>query len=245
MINGMTVLALVVARGGSKGLPGKNIRPILGRPLLLWTTDAALKSRYIDRLILSSDDPAIIEVAVQGGCEAPYRRPDALATDEATAAEVVIDALLRVPGYDILVLLQPTSPLRTAADIDGALERLVSTGAPGCVSVRPAEEHPYWTYRVGPDGRLTCYVEPVGDMPLRRQDLPEAWCINGAVYAVRIDAFQRDRRFLTPATVAYQMPTERSIDIDTMKDIEQMVAIVRAQQSTGLEVRAPGDQVAV
>lgn len=245
MINGLSVLALVVARGGSKGLPGKNIRPILGRPLIRWTTDAALSSRYIDRLIVSSDDSSIIEVAVEGGCEAPFRRSGELATDEATSIDVVIDALQRVEGYDILVLLQPTSPLRTAADIDGALERLVSTGAPGCVSVRPAVEHPYWTYRVASDGRLACFAENVGNIPHRRQDLPEAWCVNGAVYAVRIDAFQRDRRFLTPTTVAYQMPTERSIDIDTIEDVEQMVAIVRAQESTSVDVRAQGDQVKV
>lgn len=230
MIDGRSVLALVVARGGSKGLPGKNILPIQGKPLIQWTIDAARQSRYIDRLILSSDDEEIMAVAAQGGCEVPFRRPVALASDAATSVDVVVDALQRLPGYDFLVLLQPTSPLRVAADIDGALALLVSSAAPSCVSVRPAEEHPYWTYRLGDDGRLACFAEPAGDMPQRRQDLPAAWCVNGAVYVVRVDWFLAVRSFLTPETVAYPMPAERSIDIDSAADVVRMNAILAAAE---------------
>ncbi len=233
MIQGKSVLALVVARGGSKGLPGKNIKAVLGRPLIQWTTDAARQSRYVDRLVLSSDDPAIIAVAAQCGCEAPFRRPAELATDEASSVDVTLDALRRLPGYDIMVLLQPTSPLRTAADIDGALELLLSTGAPSCVAVRPAQDHPYWTYRVESNGRLAAFAEPTGGMPQRRQDLPPAWCVNGAVYAVWVDRFSLDRSFLTRETVAYPMPTERSIDIDTAEDLEHMIATASSMQLAG------------
>mgnify|MGYP003462782716 FL=1 len=108
MIDGLRVLALIPARGGSKGLPGKNIRPVGGRPLLTWTIHAARTSRYVDRLVLSSDDPAIIAVAEHEGCEVPFRRDAALATDEASSADVVLDAIGRLPGHDVVVLLQPT-----------------------------------------------------------------------------------------------------------------------------------------
>lgn len=231
MIDGKTVLALVVARGGSKGLPGKNVLPVLGRPLIQWTIDAAKASRYIDRLVLSTDDPTIMDVARRGGCDVPFRRAAELATDEASSVDVVVDALQRVPGYDILVLLQPTSPLRSAGDIDGALDMLIATGAPSCITTRPAQEHPYWTYRADAQGRLTPYAQPSGDMPHRRQELPPAWCVNGAVYAVRVGQFMQDLSFHTPETVGYPMPAERSVDIDTAEDVAQMIAIVSSGRS--------------
>src|SRR4051812_34752800 len=131
MIDGKSVLGLIAARGGSKGVPGKNIFVVNGRPLIQWSIDAARASRYIDRLILSSDDSAIMEVASNAGCEVPFRRDAALASDDANAIDVVADALMRLPGYDMVVLLQPTSPLRIAADIDGAIELLVSSEAAG------------------------------------------------------------------------------------------------------------------
>lgn len=230
MIEGRSVLALITARGGSKGLPGKNIRPVIGRPLIQWTIDAAHGSRHIDRLILSSDDQEIIDVATACGCEAPFRRDAALSTDTASSVDVALDALARVPGYDILVLLQPTSPLRTSQDIDGAIELLVSSGADACVSVRPATEHPYWTYRTDANDRLTAFASAEHAAPLRRQDLPAAWCLNGAVYAVHAAPFRAGRTFLPANTVGFPMPAQRSIDIDTLEDIEEMIALVQGQR---------------
>lgn len=228
MIDGLSVLALIAARGGSKGVPGKNIMDIGGRPLIQWTIDAARASRHVDRVVLSSDDPAIIDVARAGGCEAPFRRDAALAGDASSSIDVVLDALQRLPGHDIVVLLQPTSPLRSAGDIDQALELLARTGAPACVSVRPAQEHPYWTFRLDDGGRLAPFAEPAGALPLRRQDLPAAWCLNGAVYAARVDWIQRERSFLSAQTVAFAMPEERSLDIDTPADVERLKLIVHA-----------------
>lgn len=227
MIDTRKVLALIPARGGSKGVPGKNILPISGKPLIQWTIDAARASRYIDRLILSSDDDEIMAVAAVGGCEIPFRRDASLAGDTASSIDVVVDALERVPGYDIVVLLQPTSPLRIASDIDGAIERLESSGAPACVTVRAAEEHPYWTFYADEQGRLSHYVKPPAGIPMRRQDLPEAWCLNGAVYAVRTEWFLRNRSILTADTVFYPMPAERSIDIDTPTDVERLIDVVQ------------------
>ncbi len=226
MIDGRSVLTIITARGGSKGVPGKNIMPIAGRPLIQWSIDAARKSHHVDRLILSSDDEAIIEVARSAGCDVPFIRDASLATDEASSMDVVADALRRVPGHDIVVLLQPTSPLRTAADIDGALTRLVESGAPACVSVREAEDHPYWTFRLDSAGRLARFAELDSGVPQRRQDLPPAWCLNGAVYAARIDWFMNTRTFLSDETVGFPMPADRSLDIDTFTDIERFRKIV-------------------
>jgi N-acylneuraminate cytidylyltransferase len=143
---------------------------------------------------------------------------------------------MRLPGYDLVVLLQPTSPLRIAADIDGAIELLVSSGASACVSLREAEEHPYWMFRLGDGGRLVRFAEPAGGMPLRRQDLPPAWSLNGAVYVAGCDWFLKNRTFLSPATVGYPMPADRSLDIDTFEDIEKLqrhVGGVHAGPTTG------------
>jgi len=225
------VLALIPARGGSKGVPGKNILTIGGRPLIAWTIDAARGSRHIDRLILSSDDPRIIAAAAHLGCEAPFVRDATLASDTASAIDVVADAVQRVPGYDIVVLLQPTSPLRTAIDIDNALQRMVTMDAPACVTVRPAEVHPYWTFRIGGTGRLARFVDPSEHTSLRRQDLPDAWSLNGAVYAARVSWFLRERTFLSPQTVGQPMPADRSLDIDTREDVERFRVIVRHMRS--------------
>lgn len=227
MIGSQRVLALIPARGGSKGVPGKNVLPIAGKPLIQWTIDAARASRYIDRLILSSDDDAIIAVAERAGCEAPFKRAAELASDTASSIDVVIDALDRVQGYDIVVLLQPTSPLRSTADIDGTLEKLEAQAAPACVSIRMADDHPYWTFSLDEAQTLIRFAEPSSGIPLRRQDLPDAWCLNGAVYAARIDWFKQTRSFLSPQTVGYPMPNDRSLDIDTPKDVQRLICAVQ------------------
>lgn len=226
MIAGRRVLALIPARGGSKGLPGKNIQPVDGRPLLDWSITAARGSRYVDRVILSSDDEAIIDVARACGCDVPFRRPAALATDEATTLDVILHALDALPGYDLLVLLQPTSPLRASADIDTACERLVDHGASSCVSVCAVEQSPYWMYTID-DGQL----RPIVEMPAgvaRRQDLPPVYMLNGAVYAVDIVRLRVTRTIITTDTVAHVMPMERSIDIDTAADFEAFQRMVSA-----------------
>ena len=229
MIAGQSVLALIPARGGSKGLPGKNIAPVAGRPLLAWTVDAASGSKYIDRTVLSSDDEAIISVAAGLGLEVPFRRRPELARDDTPSIDVVIDALDRLPGHGIVVLLQPTSPLRSAADIDAALERMQVAGAPAVVSLRAAEDHPAWTFKLADDGRLVRFVDDATLTGVtRRQDLPPAWCLNGAVYAARTDWLRRTRSFLAEGTVGSEMPASRSLDIDTFDDLRRFAEAVGA-----------------
>jgi N-acylneuraminate cytidylyltransferase len=219
MIGTNRVLGLIPARGGSKGLPGKHLLPAGGKPLLAWTIEAARGARVLDRLVLSSDDDAIVTTALEYGCEAPFRRPPELATDEAASIDVVLHALDQLPGYDLVVLLQPTAPLRSATDIDAACERLVASGAPACVSLCPVEHSPYWMYRLDEADRL----RPVAELPpdvTRRQRLPRAYLLNGAIYIARVEWLRESRNFVGEETVAYVMPAERSIDIDTRADFE-------------------------
>lgn len=220
MIGGRSVLAVITARGGSKGLPRKNVTPFRGAPLIAWTIRAAQAAPSIDRLILSSDDAEIIETARSLGCEAPFRRSAELASDTAASIDVLLDAADRAPGYDIVVLLQPTSPLRTAEDIEATLAVMTDTGAPGAVSVSEAPCHPYLIFQRDPAGRLSPFVEKPADMGWRRQDLPPAYRINGAVYAADLTWLRVERTLCKAGeTAAYEMPVARSIDIDTLADL--------------------------
>ena len=225
MIGARKVLALIPARGGSKGLPGKNIVPVAGRPLLAWSVDAARGARSVDRVVLSSDDETIMNAALACGCEVPFRRPSRLATDTATTIDVVMHALDALPGYDVVVVLQPTSPLRTAADIDAACERLAASGAPACVSVSPVEQSPYLMYRIGAGHALLPIVEtPAG--ATRRQDLPLVYVLNGALYVADVAWLRSSHNFVTEETVAHVMPATRSMDIDTLADLEMFRAVI-------------------
>jgi N-acylneuraminate cytidylyltransferase len=225
MIDQHSVLAVVLARGGSKGLPGKNLRRIGDRSLVGWAAKAALESRFVDRAILSSDDAAIREEGARAGLEVPFMRPPHLATDEAKSVDVALHALDEVGPHSLLVLLQPTSPLRTAADVDACIERCAGLEAPACVTVCRGKALE-WMYRLD-EHRL----EPVAPeaAPSRRQDARPVFVLNGAVYVVRTEALRSARTFLPPGTVAVEMPADRSIDIDTEADL--VVASALASRS--------------
>ena len=154
MIAGRSVLGLITARGGSVGLPRKNLRSVGGRTLIARAVESALASETVDRVILSSDDPEIIQAALMAGCDVPFVRPPELATSEATSMAVVHHALDSLDDhYDLIVLLQPTSPFRTADDIDGAVRHCLNERAPACVSVTAPDKSPYWSYRLDDRGR--------------------------------------------------------------------------------------------
>src|SRR5689334_1892292 len=195
MIRGARILAVIPARGGSKGVPRKNVRDVAGRPLIGWTIAAARGSRYIDRVIVSSDDTEIIEVARREGCEVPFVRPGQLARDETPGIDPVLHALKELPGYEYVVLLQPTSPLRTCTDIDGCIERCVASGADGCVSVSEPDKSPYWMYTLAPDAKLKPLLDRAGQTH-RRQDLPRVYALNGAVYVARCETLLESRAFV-------------------------------------------------
>lgn len=221
MIDGKTVLAVIPARGGSKKLPRKNVIPVMGKPLLAWTVDEARKSRYIDRVVLSSDDDEIIDVARRLGLEVPFRRPAELAMDDTPTNDVLLHLLAKIQGYDYLVLLQITSPMRTAEDIDGCIEDCVKANASSCVSICLAEKNPYYFRTLDSQKRLQPLIGSSHHIG-RRQDLPDVYVINGAVYVAPVHSFIEHKTFFTPETRGYVMPAERSIDIDTQKDIVVM-----------------------
>lgn len=213
MYKGQSVLAVITARGGSKRLPRKNVRHLGTMPLIAWTIMAARESRFLDRFILSTDDAEIIQVAREYDCEVPFVRPDSLAEDSSTSADVLLHALdFLERKYDYAVLLQPTSPFRTGEDIDSAVELCVDSGAPSVVTVREVREKPEWMCALDEDGALRF---PFGET---KKQPSELYILNGAVYVVRSDWFVDNRAFLTPATKALQMPWDRSVDIDTMED---------------------------
>jgi len=216
--NQKRILAIVPARGGSKGLPHKHTLTLAGKPLLAWTIAVAKESRYIDTLILSSEDAEIISLAKSLGCSAPFVRPAALALDTSSTMDVIVHALENQPAHDIVLLLQPTSPLRTADDIDGAIDLMFAEKAPACVSVTPASESPHWMYRLLEKQKLEPFLK--GEPPERRQLLPELYLLNGAIYLAETPYFLREKTFLTAETVAWKMPRERSVDIDSADDLK-------------------------
>ncbi len=209
-------LAIIPARGGSKGVPRKNIRLLAGKPLIAWTIEAAQQSHYLDRVILSSEDTEIIEVAKSFNCEVPFVRPAELAQDHSTGIEPILHAINTLPTrYDFTVILQPTSPLRIATDIDQAIAHCIDNKADFCVSVTTPDKHPYWHFKLNATGQLHPLFDDIGT---RRQDLPECFALNGAVYVAKTSALLEHKSCLTPTTLAYVMPKERSQDIDTELD---------------------------
>ncbi len=212
----MAVLALIPARGGSKGIPRKNVREIAGKPLIAWTIEAAGAAAGVDAVVVSTEDDEIAAVSLACGADVPFMRPAVLAADETPGIDPVLHALDMLPSYDAVLLLQPTSPLRTTADIEGILALAAETGAPAMVSVCESRDHPNWMYDLDTGGRL----EPLftGQGAPRRQDLPPIYSLNGAMYFARTEWLRDRRSFVGPGTLGYPMPAERSVDIDSPLD---------------------------
>lgn len=205
MIGDRRVLAIVPARGGSQRLIAKNARPLAGRPMVAWTLEAARGSALIDHLVVSTDDPAVAATAAEMGWPPPFMRPDHLSGATASVYDAIEHALEQVGGrWDYVVLLQPTSPLRTAADIDGAVRLCDETGAPAVIGVSPLPKPAAFYGRVDAEGRYS--PGGVDDRTV---------VVNGAVYVGRPDLLLRDRTFQSEGALAWSMPFERSWDVDT------------------------------
>ena len=219
----MSVLALVPARGGSRGIPRKNITPLAGKPLLHWTIEAALACDRIERVLVSTDEPEIADVALACGADVPFLRPAVLASDEAPGIDPVLHAvrwLEEREGYrpEWVALLQPTSPLRSTDDIRGALALGEGRGAAAVVSVTEAAQHPWWMKTMDDGGRLRDWSE-VPERAARRQDLPPAYALNGAIYLVRRRALMAQESLAPEPCLGFEMPPERSLDVDTAWDL--------------------------
>ncbi len=215
-------MAVITARGGSKSIPRKNIKPLGGKPLIGWTIDAALQSRMLSRVIVSTDDAEIAQAARECGAETPFLRPPELAQDDSSSISVVLHALQWLEEQerflpDYVLLLQPTSPFRNAEDIRGAIALAEARRASAVVSVSEAQSHPYLCKRMLNDATLADFV-PSQRVYQRRQDMLSAYALNGAIYLNRREALLRDQTLLPKGTLAYVMPPERSLDIDTPWD---------------------------
>lgn len=225
------LFGLIPARGGSKRLPRKNVLPLAGKPLIAHSIEAALQSTFLERVIVSTDDREIADTALEHGADIPFLRPPELATDTASSLDVLIHALraLQANGesYDYLVELQPTSPLRSPADIDGAVRLLLEKQADAVISVCKTDHPPEWSNTLPSDGSLASFFRP-GIRNTRSQDLPVSYRLNGAIYIFNC------RRLLDTGSLdmdnnsyAYLMPRERSIDIDTDLDLRIAEAVLQ------------------
>ena len=212
------IIAFIPARGGSKGVKKKNIRELAGKPLIEYTIQAALESNYIDRVVVSTDSEEIAEVASSCGAEIPYMRPQKLAEDTTTTLDVVLHGIAHIEGmreYDSLILLQPTQPLRTAADIDGAIECFYCGGGKSLVSISEVEEHPILMRTVDDEGRLRRLMDV--SSTVRRQDMPMIYKVNGAIYINRIAEIDENTSF-NDNEIGYRMEKSHSVDIDELSD---------------------------
>lgn len=216
-----TVIALIPARGGSKGVPRKNLRPLRGKPLLLHTVEAAQGSRFIDEVHVSSEDEAILDLARASGARATRRTPDA-ASDTATAADVVIAFTAQLPAGTlacdpVLCYLQPTSPLRTFEHIDAAFGALASSAASHGMSVVELKRTPYKSFVLDGSGRLkSLFAEELSNA--NRQSLPPVFHPNGAIYIFPLSQFMVRRQFPSNGGLPFIMTEEESLDIDTEAD---------------------------
>lgn len=214
-------IAVIPARGGSKRVPGKNIRPLCGRPILAYTIDAALSSRLFERVIVSTDDRRIAELALEYGAEVPFLRDASLADDHTPVSMATLDALTRVdpePGrFDSIAQLMPNCPLRTAGDILASYAQFEATGCNSQISVvKFMSQTPWWA--VTRDEYFALKPIFASHILARSQDLPELFCPTGAVWWARTAALRQAKTFHTPDRTGWQIPWERAIDIDTPED---------------------------
>lgn len=231
------ILGVIPARGGSKRIPGKNLKEISGKPLIAHTIEQAQKSHLLTRTIVSTDDSSIKETALEYGGDVPFNRPAELATDTAKTREVVTHAIdwleARDEEFDIVCKLQPTNPLRIADDIDESIRRLVSFDAQSVISVNSYLFPPDWALTEDEGGYLTEHFHDgyLWEGRTRSQDSAELYCPNGAVMAATIPAWKEYQTFYTSETVAYTMPPTRSFDIDEPPDLE----LVKHLMETGFD----------
>lgn len=223
MYKGKRFLAIIPARGGSKGIKNKNIVNLKGKPLISYTIEEAKKSGIFDKIIVSTDSPEIAEISKKYGAEVPFLRPENLSTDTASTIDVILHALNYFIDndeyYDYFVLLQPTSPLRKAEDILNSVDLLFEKDADSVVSVCEVEHSPLFSNTLPQDLSLSNFIrKDLRDK--RRQDLPKYYRINGAIYISRVETFLKTKDFYEGKSYAYIMPIERSIDIDSIVDLK-------------------------
>ncbi len=222
------ILGVITARGGSKGIPGKNIKELAGKPLIAYTIEVAHASGIFDRVIISTDDEKIAEAAKAYGCEVPFMRPTELAADATPHISVLqhaVKSLRDIENYmpDMVMILQPTAPFRTAKHIKESVALMETSGADSVVSVSevPGHHHPQWQFTVGEDNRMAIFTgEPFSQIVRRRQDLSKTYTRNGAIYCFKTELLFHPSapNFYGDHVAAYVMKPQESVNIDTMED---------------------------
>ncbi|TOK78025.1 acylneuraminate cytidylyltransferase family protein [Vibrio parahaemolyticus] len=219
MIGKQKVIAIIPARGGSKRLPRKNVLNLAGKPLISWTIDAAKECKYIDEILVSTDDREISNIALQHGVHMPELRPSHLSSDSATTESLLLYCLEQYEiDANIIVLLQPTSPLRSALDIEKSLEYYIEKSAKSVVTVTQCEHSPLWANILPEDFNMGRFIPEKNTK--RSQELPVFYRLNGAIYIFDIDTFKVCGMKYSKDSYAYLMDNESSIDIDTELDFK-------------------------
>ncbi len=218
------VLAIIPARAGSKRLPKKNILNFSGQPLISWTIEAAIKSEVIDRIIVSTEDEKIADISIKYGAEIPFLRPKNLAGDRTSSIDVVLHTLNRLEEnneyYKYVILLQPTSPLRTSQHINEAFEFMNYKKAKSVTSVCLEEHHPFWSNTLPEDKSMESFID-TGLQNKRSQDLEKYYRLNGAIYICETKLLQTEKKFIASSDCyAFIMPQDESVDIDSIKDFK-------------------------
>ncbi len=229
-MNEHKILAIIPARGGSKGLIGKNIKPLNGKPLICHTIGDALKSKFLHRVFVSTDAPSIANISKNCGAKI-IDRPAELARDESPTIDAIfhaIDTIKDVSDHDIIILLQCTSPLRNAADIDMALEIFMKNDCDSAISMCKVEHSPYWCFKYDDDKLMPLFGNEY--LKMRRQDLPDVYRPNGAIYITTVENLYKNNGFDCDKIIPYIMPSERSIDID--EEIDFKIAELLIQKGT-------------
>lgn len=237
-VRGLRVLGIVTARGGSKGVPRKNIVPLRGVPLLAYTAEAAAASSRLTRTVLSTDDEEIARVGVQCGLDVPFRRPAELARDTTPTLPVLQDVVSRLEEagerYDAVCLLQPVCPLRTPEMIDGCIELLEETGCDSVVTMLPvpSDFNPHWVYVQGADGRMSLFTGEENPIP-RRQELPAAFHREGSVYVTRRDVLM-DGSLFGKNVRGFLVDPDNAVNIDVPEDLERAEKMLAAREAKSL-----------
>ena len=222
MISEKRVLAVIPARGGSKGIPHKNIIDLCGKPLIAYSIEAAIGSGYIDKTVISTDDDEIAAISIKYGADVPFTRPDYLSTDKAKSIDALRHALFECEKlygkYDIGILLQPTSPYRDSRDRDAALEQFEKNGERGLVSISEVADNPVLIRTIQADGSVERIINV--DSTVRRQDMSAYYRVNGAIYINKADELLETDVSLNDNPTGFIMEKKHSIDIDEMFDLE-------------------------
>jgi CMP-N-acetylneuraminic acid synthetase len=226
MINGKKIVAIIPARGGSKRIPGKNIKKLSGKPLIAWSIKAGLESKYVDDVIVSTDDLEIAKISVKYGADVPFTRPEYLSTDSATSIDVIHHAInsLKDSGrcYDYIVLLQPTSPLRSALHVDKAVQLLFEKNASSITSVCELGHPVEWCAKLPEDNCMDNFIsENISNM--QSQEFSTKYLINGAIYLVNLSSFVKENS-LVSRSGSYALIMDRLESIDIDHDIDFLTA---------------------